>query len=71
MGPQPDDVSDPVVRVDGDNRREVNLLEAIRRRFAPFDGVDLELPPRELVEDIRSAVVSAEARRPSPSLLLA
>jgi hypothetical protein len=37
MGPQPGDVSDPVVRVGGDNRREVNLLEAIRRRFAPFE----------------------------------
>jgi hypothetical protein len=26
---------------------EVNLAEAIRRRFAPFGGVELELPPRE------------------------
>lgn len=27
----------------------VNLAEAIRRRFAPYGGVDdLELPPREL-----------------------
>jgi len=26
--------------------REVNLAEAIRRRFAPFGGVELELPPR-------------------------
>jgi antitoxin FitA len=25
---------------------EVNLAEAIRRRFAPFGGVELELPPR-------------------------
>jgi antitoxin FitA len=25
---------------------ELNLAEAIRRRFAPFGGVDLELPPR-------------------------
>src|SRR5437764_7325341 len=24
-----------------------NLAEIIRRRFAPFGGVDLELPPRE------------------------
>jgi len=24
-----------------------NLADAIRRRFAPFGGVDLELPPRE------------------------
>jgi antitoxin FitA len=23
-----------------------NLAEAIRRRFAPFEGVELELPPR-------------------------
>lgn len=27
-----------------------NLAEAIRRRFAPFGGVDLELPPDELVD---------------------
>jgi len=27
--------------------REINLAEAIRRRFAPFGGVDdLEIPPR-------------------------
>ena len=26
---------------------QVNLAEAIRRRFAPLGGVDLELPPRE------------------------
>jgi antitoxin FitA len=26
---------------------EPNLAEAIRRRFAPLGGVDLELPPRE------------------------
>lgn len=26
--------------------RETNLAEAIRRRFAPFGGVELELPPR-------------------------
>jgi hypothetical protein len=51
MGPQPDDVPDPVVPLGGDNRREVNLLEAIRRRFARFGGVDLELPPREFVEE--------------------
>ena len=28
---------------------EPNLAEAIRRRFAPLGGVDLELPSRELV----------------------
>jgi hypothetical protein len=27
-------------------QREINLAEAIRRRFAPFGGVELELPPR-------------------------
>jgi len=26
---------------------EVNLAEAIRRRFAPLGGVELALPPRE------------------------
>jgi plasmid stability protein len=28
---------------------EPNLAEAIRRRFAPLGGVDLELPPAEFV----------------------
>jgi antitoxin FitA len=32
------------------DRSEPNLAEAIRRRFAPLGGVDLELPGRELVE---------------------
>ena len=37
--------------VTGDrDRLEPNLAEAIRRRFAPLGGVDLELPPPELVE---------------------
>jgi plasmid stability protein len=30
---------------------EPNLAEAIRRRFAPLGGVDLELPPNELVDE--------------------
>jgi antitoxin FitA len=30
---------------------EPNLAQAIRRRFAPLGGIDLELPPREDVED--------------------
>jgi antitoxin FitA len=29
------------------DQAEPNLAEAIRRRFAPLGGVDLELPPRE------------------------
>jgi plasmid stability protein len=29
---------------------EPNLAEAIRRRFAPLGGVDLELPPAEVVD---------------------
>jgi plasmid stability protein len=29
--------------------QELNLAEAIRRLFEPFGGVELELPPRELV----------------------
>ncbi|MGA8499650.1 MAG: UPF0175 family protein [Xanthobacteraceae bacterium] len=29
----------------------LNLAEAIRRRFAPFGGVDLELPPRTPAPD--------------------
>jgi len=32
------------------NQPEPNLAEAIRRRFAPLGGVDLELP-RELVDE--------------------
>jgi plasmid stability protein len=30
---------------------EPNLAEAIRRRFAPLGGVDLELPPEEFVDE--------------------
>jgi hypothetical protein len=30
-----------------DDSEQVSLAEAIRRRFAPFGGVELELPPRE------------------------
>jgi plasmid stability protein len=30
---------------------EIGLGEAIRRRFAPLGGVELELPPRELARD--------------------
>ena len=28
-----------------------NLAEAIRKRFAPFGGVDLELPEREAMRE--------------------
>ena len=28
---------------------EANLVEAIRQRFAPLGGIDLELPPGEFV----------------------
>ena len=38
------------VASDGD-QPEPNLAEAIRRRFAPLGGVDLELPPREFVDE--------------------
>ena len=30
---------------------EINLADAIRRRFAPFGGVKLEIPPREPVRE--------------------
>ncbi len=30
---------------------EVNLADAIRKRFAPFGGVELELPLRQLVRE--------------------
>jgi plasmid stability protein len=30
---------------------EPNLAEAIRRRFAPLGGINLELPPREFVDE--------------------
>jgi hypothetical protein len=38
---------------DGSGRaiEQPNLAEKIRRRFAPFGGVDLELPPREVAEE--------------------
>jgi plasmid stability protein len=32
------------------NESEPNLAEAIRRRFAPLGGVDIELPPSEFVD---------------------
>ena len=28
-----------------------DLVDAIRRRFAPYGGVDLEIPPREPIRD--------------------
>lgn len=31
--------------------QEPNLAEAVRRRFAPFGGVELELEPRELLRE--------------------
>ena len=39
-----------VVAADRD-RPEANLAEAIRRRFVPLGGVDLELPPHEFVNE--------------------
>jgi len=35
------------VSVNTENAEEINLAEAIRRRFAPYGGVELEIPPRE------------------------
>jgi plasmid stability protein len=29
----------------------LNLADAIRRRFAPFGGVELEIPPRQSVRE--------------------
>jgi antitoxin FitA len=29
----------------------LDLAEAIRRRFAPFGGVELDIPPRELARE--------------------
>ncbi len=37
--------------VSGDRAPPRNLGEAIRRRFAPLGGVDLEIPPREPARD--------------------
>ena len=38
--------------VDTGHPREVNLAEAIHRRFAPLGGADdLEIPPRESARD--------------------
>lgn len=33
----------------GAEEPEIGLAEAIRRHLAPFGGVELELPPREMV----------------------
>jgi plasmid stability protein len=35
----------------GDRDRETNLAEAIRRRFAPFGGVELEPHPSQQVRE--------------------
>jgi len=35
------------VSVNTENVEEINLAEAIRRRFARYGGVELEIPPRE------------------------
>lgn len=35
----------------GAETEETNLAEAIRRIFAPLGGVELELPPREIVDE--------------------
>ena len=35
---------------------QANLAEAIRRRFAPLGGVDLEPPPDEFVEAPRHSI---------------
>jgi hypothetical protein len=46
---------------------EPKLAEAIRRQFAPFGGVDLELPPLEFVDAAPSlplAAAPAAAMRP-------
>jgi plasmid stability protein len=37
----------------GDAAAAPNLAEAIRRRFQPFGGVELEIPPREPMEGPR------------------
>jgi plasmid stability protein len=36
-------------------RGPANMAEAIRRRFAPLGGVELTLPPRDMVRDPPSA----------------
>ena len=33
------------------SRTGKDLVDAIRRRFAPYGGVDLEIPPREPIRD--------------------
>ena len=35
----------------GEPKRTLNLAESIRRLVAPLGGVELELPPRELVRE--------------------
>jgi plasmid stability protein len=46
------ELRDILVRsLEDEPENEVNLAEAIRRRFAPFGGVELELPPREPVRE--------------------
>ena len=35
----------------GEGNPPANLAKAIRARFAPLGGVDLEIPPREFMRD--------------------
>lgn len=35
---------------DDTDQAELNLAEAIRQRFAPLGGVDLDMPPAEFVD---------------------
>ena len=37
-------------RIAESDKSEPNLAEAIRRRFTPLSGVDLDLPPSEFVD---------------------
>ena len=46
-----------------------NLAQAIRERFAPFGGVELEIPPREPMRDpptFEAAVTSSSPNVCSP-----
>ena len=35
-------------QLDQEPKRQENLAESIRRKFAPLGGVDLKIPPRKI-----------------------
>jgi hypothetical protein len=67
-GPQPDGVSDPVVRASGADQRELNLLKRSGAALRRSAGSILSRRPASSPENRPRSIplVNAEARRPRP-----